>query len=109
VLLRAHYAGLRVDAPSLTQLSKYVLEYARHSVGIATALPPVAGVRTAITADYRSRVDGQQYWLVGGRLSRSMNRLEAFVEGSNLLNESYREVAGVPMPGRWMSVGVRIR
>ena len=42
-------------------------------------------------------------------LSRSLNRLEAFVEGSNLLNESYREVAGVPMPGRWMAVGVRVR
>jgi iron complex outermembrane receptor protein len=108
-LFRAHYAGLRVDAPSLNQLSKYVLEYARHSGGVSTALPLVGGLRLAVNAGYRSRVDGQQYWLVGGRLNRSVGRLDAFVEGSNLLNESYREVAGVPMPGRWLSVGVRVR
>lgn len=108
-LFRAHYAGLRVDAPSLNQFSKYVLEYARHSAGVSTALPLRGGLRLAINAGYRSRVDGQQYWLVGGRLNRSVGRLDAFVEGSNLLNESYREVAGVPMPGRWLSVGVRVR
>jgi outer membrane receptor protein involved in Fe transport len=54
-------------------------------------------------------VDGQQYWLVGARVSRTLGRLDAFVEGSNLLDETYREVAGVPMPGRWLSVGVRVR
>jgi iron complex outermembrane receptor protein len=108
-LLRAHYAGLSVDAPSLTTLSKYVLEFARHTVGVSTAVPVVAGVRMAINADFRSRVDGQQYWLVGGRLSRTVGRLDLHVEGSNLLDESYREVAGVPMPGRWISVGVRVR
>jgi iron complex outermembrane receptor protein len=107
--IRAHYAGLRVDAPRLTMLSKYVLEYARHTAGLSTTAPIGGGVRMAVNADYRSRVDGQQYWLVGGRLSRSIRRLEAFVEGSNLLNESYREVAGVLMPGRWISAGVAVR
>jgi iron complex outermembrane receptor protein len=108
-LVRMHYAGLHVDAPRLTQLSKYVLEYARHAVGVSTVAPVGGGVRVALNADYRRRVDGQQYWLVGARVSRTLGRLDAFVEGSNLLDETYREVAGVPMPGRWLSVGVRVR
>ena len=67
-----------------------------------------AGVRAALNADYRNRVDGQQYWLIGARLSRTMGKLDAFIEGSNLLDRSFHEVAGVPMPGRWLSVGLRI-
>ncbi len=107
-LLRLHYSGLRVDAPQLALLSKYVLEYARHSAGFSAATPLGAGVRGALNADYRNRVDGQQYWLIGARLSRTIGKFDAFIEGSNLLDQSYREVASVPMPGRWLSVGVRI-
>ena len=103
-----HYAGLRVDAPQLAVLSKYVLDYARHSGGVSASTPLGAGVRVSFNADFRSRVDGQQYWLIGARLSRSIRQFDAFIEGSNLLDRSYHEVAGVPMPGRWISVGLRI-
>lgn len=109
VLFRVHYAGLDVDAPALGMLSKYVLEFARHSAGVSASTPLGAGVSVAMNADFRSRADGQEYWLLGARVSRDFGRVAAFVEGSNLLDETYREIAGVPMPGRWMSVGVRVR
>jgi len=108
-MVRVHYAGLHVDAPRLAQLSKYVLEYAKHGVGVSVAASAGAGFSVAMTTDYRSRVDGQRYWLVGARLSHAVGQFDGFVEGSNLLNESYREIAGVPMPGRWLSVGLRTR
>jgi iron complex outermembrane receptor protein len=107
-VFRVHYAGLRVKAPALTVLSKYVLEYARHSAGLSTTAPVGAGIRVALNSDYRNRADGQEYWLVGARVSREFGRWAAFVEGSNLLDETYREIAGVPMPGRWLSVGIRV-
>jgi hypothetical protein len=31
------------------------------------------------------------------------------VDGTNLLNETYHEIAGVSMPGRWMTIGLTIR
>ena len=34
---------------------------------------------------------------------------DLFLDATNLLNESYTEVAGVPMPGRWLTAGVSIR
>ena len=108
-LVRVHYAGLRVDAPALNVLSKYVLEYARHSAGLSATTPVGAGVRVALNTDYRHRADGQKYWLVGAKVSRGFGRWDAFVEGSNLLDETYSEIAGVPMPGRWLSVGIEVR
>jgi len=54
-------------------------------------------------------VDGQQYVLVGGRVTRPLGRVAVFIEAANLLDETYREIAGVPMPGRTWSVGLRTR
>jgi iron complex outermembrane receptor protein len=106
--VRVYYAGLNVDAPSITAISKYVLEYARHQSGGSIALPVAAGVRAALRVDHRHRFDGQSYDLVSLRLSRQVRRANLFIDGSNLLNETYHEIAGVTMPGRWLSVGVSV-
>ena len=107
--LRLHYAGLNVDAPELTQMSKYVLEYARHQSGGSLTVPVIAGFRAAVNVDHRHRFDGQNYDLVGLRISRGFSRGDIYFDVANALDETYQEVAGVAMPGRWMSVGFRLR
>ena len=72
------------------------------------AAPLVAGLRVAVNVDRRHRQDGQVYDLVAARLSRTFGPADVFVDAANLLDESYVEVPGVEMPGRWISVGVRI-
>lgn len=108
-LVRVYYAGLSLDAPSLDMESRYVLEYARHQTGGSVVVPVGGGVRVAVNLDHRVRRDGQVYGLVGARVSRTFGRLDLFVDGSNLLNETYTEIAGVAMPGRWISGGITIR
>lgn len=108
-LVRASYTGLAVDAPELTGDSRYVLEYARHQTTVSLAGRVGAGVRGALNVDHYVRRDGQQYALVSARVSRAFGRLEVFVDGANMLDETYTEVAGVAMPGRWLSGGVTIR
>jgi iron complex outermembrane receptor protein len=108
-LLRAHVTLLDVDAPKLTMLSKYVLDYAPRSAGLSVALPLPGRLTLSALADGRDRFDGQQYVLLGARLTRPVGRVDVFVEGSNLLDETYREIGGVPMPGRWISAGIRLR
>jgi iron complex outermembrane receptor protein len=108
-LLRLYYSLLDVDAPALDVLSKYVLEYARHQSGGSIAAPVGAGVRLTVNVDHRHRLDGQSYQLVSARVSRPFGMLEVFVDGTNLLDEDYREIAGVVMPGRWITAGITIR
>ena len=107
--VRAYYGGLLVDAPSLALLSKYVLEYARHQSGLSVATPLLAGLRGALTLDYRDRFDGQTYVLGSLRVSRRIGRSDLFVDVRNLFNQHYREVAGVDLPGRWATLGVALR
>lgn len=108
-LVRLAYAGLDIDAPALDMQSRYVLEYATHQTSASIVVPIHAGVRAAINVDHRVRRDGQTYGLVGARVSRTFGRFDLHVDGTNLLDETYTEIAGVAMPGRWMSIGVTIR
>lgn len=108
-LVRAHYSWLDVDATKAAPISKYVLEYARQSAGLAASVPTGWQTQLAVTADARDRVDGQKYVLVGARLTRPVGRVDAYVEGTNLLDKTYREIAGVPMPGRTLGIGLRVR
>jgi outer membrane receptor protein involved in Fe transport len=71
---------------------------------------PIAGrVRVALRTDYRRRVNGAGAWLVGARVTQAIGRAELYVDGTNLLNETYVEVPGVAMPGRWITAGVCLR
>jgi iron complex outermembrane receptor protein len=107
--LRLYYAGLTVDAPGITAISKYVLEYARHQSGGSLSLPVTTALRVSVNVDHRHRVDGQSYDLVSLRLSRTLGRATAYVDGTNLFDETYHEIAGVDMPGRWLTIGLTLR
>jgi iron complex outermembrane recepter protein len=97
------YTGLDVRAAAVAQLSKYVLDYAPHSVTAAAMIPLPGAFRLAPRLEYkhRTRSTGDaSYALLDARLGRRFGAFELFVEGSNLLNASYEEIAFVPMPGR---------
>ena len=106
---RAYYAALDIETPSLDLLSKYVREYATDQAGGSVSVPVGPGFRASINLDYRKRLDGQEYTLAAMRVSYAVRRVTVYVDGSNLFDESYREVAGVDMPGRWLTVGFEIR
>jgi outer membrane receptor protein involved in Fe transport len=110
--VQAAYTGLAVEAASVTELSKYVLEYAPRGLAASGLLPLPGGVRLAPRVEYRrrSRAAGlQDYVLVDARLSRAVGRHAALVlQGANLLDASYEEITGVAMPGATMSVSLTV-
>lgn len=110
--LQVQYTGLDVDADEVTQLSKYVLDYAPHSLTAAASLALPARLHLSPRIEFRRRsrpgslsndvvLDAR----VGKRLGA---RFDLYVDGTNLLDDRYQEVAGVPMPGAAVSVGVAI-
>lgn len=109
-MVRAAYTRLDVDAPSLGLMSKYVLEYAKDSLAVSTAVSlGRTGVTLSANADMRRRLDGQKYTLLGARIAHGSRHATFFVDGSNLLDREYHEVAGVAMPGRWITAGITVR
>lgn len=109
IFAQVQYAYLNSTAGSVPFLSKYVLDFARHSYSAAFAVDLPADLTWGQRIDYRRRADGRSYWLVDCRLSRDFGPLRLFAEGTNLLNTHYQEIRPVDMPGRWLSAGLELR
>lgn len=108
VELGAQYAWLDTRAPGLDLLSKYVLDFARHSVAL-TGSAEAAGVRAGTRVDWKRRADGRSCWLLDARVTRSVGPVRLYVEGTNLLDADYQEVRGVATPGRAAFAGLELR
>jgi outer membrane cobalamin receptor len=107
------FTGVDLDAAAVTQLSKYVLDYAPRSFTAAGLLPLPGAFSIAPRIEYRRRsrpAGTSDYVLLDARISRRIGRLgDVFVEGSNLLDREYQEIAGVRMPGATVAVGLALR
>jgi iron complex outermembrane receptor protein len=101
------YTWLTTDAPALDVLSKYVLDYMRHSAA-ASASAGWHGATLGSRLELKRRVDGRQYWTLDARVGKPLGRLELFADATNLFDAKYQEIRGVDMPGRWVSVGLKV-
>jgi iron complex outermembrane receptor protein len=110
--VQADYTGLDLDASAVDQLSKYVLEYAPRAFTAAASVPLPWKLRVAPRLEYKRRTRpgvSQDYVLLDTRVGRTFGRQYAlFVEGTNLFDARYQEVAGVVMPGAAMTVSLSI-
>jgi iron complex outermembrane receptor protein len=61
------------------------------------------------SATYKIKLSGTNYTLIDAKLSRMFSNLNVFIQGTNLLNQSYEEIVGVPLPGRWLWGGLEYK
>jgi outer membrane cobalamin receptor len=106
------YTGLDLDAAAVNQLSKYLLDYAPRSLTASGLVPVGGGVRVAPRMEYRrrSRSSGtSQYVILDLRVARRLgSMLDLVVDGTNLFDRRYQEIAGVDMPGAAMTVSLAV-
>jgi len=89
--------------------SEYLLQYLRHQM--------IADIQNFWWLDinqtwdirYENRVNAEAYFLVDTQISRSIYDCELFLKATNLCNKSYYEVSGVPLPGRWITAGIKFK
>jgi hypothetical protein len=92
----------------LTQLSKYVADYARHSFAGSVAATIPRAVTLGLRSDCTRNIDGRSYCGVDLRARRPIGALELFVEAANVFDVRYQEIKGVDMAPRWLAAGVRV-
>ena len=102
------YTGLSSKASTLDLLSKYVLDYAPHSL-TASASGAWRALSAGSRLELRQRADGRRYCVVDLRVATPIGRAEVYADLANAFDTSYQEIRGVDMPGRWFKVGLRVR
>lgn len=107
--LAGRYSYTSLEAGSVDYMSKYVLDYARHSLSLSVAFPLPLKMKYMQKVEYKRRSDGRSYWLMDGVLQKQFYGFVAAVDCSNLLDIQYQEIRGVNMPGRWIAVSLKTR
>ena len=110
--VQAQFTEINLDAAPVDQLSKYVLDYAPHSFTAAGSLPLSRGFAVAPRVEYRyrSRSAGSlDYVLLDVRIAKRVTQMfELRVDGTNLLDQNYQEIAGVAMPGAALAISLAV-
>jgi iron complex outermembrane receptor protein len=102
------YAYITADADPVALLSKYVMDYARHRIAGTASLALAGAIDLGGRAGWTRRADGRDYALVDVRVAHPLRRVRVFLEGTNLLDQSYQAVRGVDMPGRAVRAGLEV-
>lgn len=100
-------AGANRDTVDLDLEYKYGTDYLRHklTIGLDHSLP--WSLRARWSGRYELRNGSTEgAVLLDGRLYLDMARFDAYVEGTNLLNTSYRDFGSIRGPGRVFRAGV---
>jgi vitamin B12 transporter len=102
------YLDSRIDRGQVYS-SRYAFVHPKHRVGIAADAFLPTSIHASSTLTYNVKLDNVRYTLLDARLSRVFDSLTLYIKGTNLLNESYEEIVGVPLPGRWLWAGAEYR
>jgi len=57
---------------------------------------------------FNERATGASYWIHDLRLSQKINRVTLYMDAQNIFNATYNEVGAVPLPSKWVNLGVKL-
>jgi vitamin B12 transporter len=89
--------------------TRYSLMHPRHQVSLTVIGSLPFNVRGSVGIIHKIKLTGIYYTLVDARFIKYFSMFDLYISGTNLLNQSYEEIAGVPLPGRWLWAGIDVR
>ncbi|MCD6320138.1 MAG: TonB-dependent receptor [Candidatus Desulfofervidaceae bacterium] len=113
-----HGHTLKLDYTYLNQTThpavetKYAGGYLKHKADLILISRWPWQINTSFVLSYQKRLGQTAYPLLDARVEKAIQhdhgQCHLFIEGKNLLDADYEDIAGVPMPGIWVWGGVKI-
>jgi iron complex outermembrane receptor protein len=108
LLVSYTYLDSRIDIGNAYS-SLYSFTHPRHQFNAVAAGTLLLSIHGTISTTHKIKLDGTNYTLVEAKVNKSFSHIHVFVQGTNLLNQSYAEIVDVPLPGRWLWAGVEFK
>ena len=89
-------------------LPKYGPISLKHFLNIAFDFDFLSG-KQRINFFFKKRPTRRGWLLTDLRLSTTIKDIEVFLDTTNIFNEEYEEIKGIPSPGRWIQAGLRVQ
>ncbi|WP_421945004.1 TonB-dependent receptor plug domain-containing protein [Pedobacter sp.] len=85
---------------------KYLISSLKHQV-TNTVDFRYANFSVLLATRFNQRMSGPSYWINDVRLSQSVNKFTFFLDAQNIFDTTYNEIGAIPLPSRWISLGVK--
>jgi iron complex outermembrane receptor protein len=112
------YTYCSINKLSENYYSKYSLDILKNKLAISINHKVVKQIKATWTAIYQERQGTyteypsglektyKPFITVDGKISYNFNNLEIYINGTNLFDTYYYDIANIPMPGRWVKGGI---
>ncbi len=87
--------------------SHYALENLKNQLVARINLGFLKHYNVGLTGRYDQRVNYKDYFIVDAKVAGQWGDFEVNITANNLTNITYIEAGAFPLPGRWMSVGLK--
>jgi vitamin B12 transporter len=87
--------------------SRYALETLRNQLSGTLNAGFYQVWSATLTARYCERINYKDYTVLDARLSFNQKHYNIYADGANLFNAKYIEAGAVPMPGTWLTLGIK--
>jgi iron complex outermembrane receptor protein len=87
--------------------TKYTIDALQHQAVASLNTVLWNNVQLGVTSRYQQRLNAIDYWLVDARIGYRIKEFLFYADGNNLLSTRYYESGAVPLPGRWLAMGIR--
>jgi len=101
------YTYLNSDKQSGEFESRYLLEYLQNQLIVSFGHNFWGGINLNWFLRYEDRLNVENHFLVDLKINKSIPNFDFYIKTTNLFNTSYNDIAGVPLPGRWVIGGIR--
>lgn len=104
------HATINDDIPAgetQKKLSQYALQNLRHQLCANANFEFFHMLNITVAARYQQRVSYTDYTLLDARISFTQKQFNIYADINNIGNVQYVEAGAVPMPGRWVTIGVK--
>ena len=100
------YLSPKIKGNDGFNFSKYAVESLRHQ-WVSTVNYRHHDFSALVAARYNERLTYKSYWITDVRLSYDFKKYQVFMDAQNIFDASYVEAGAVPMPGRWLTLGIQ--
>jgi vitamin B12 transporter len=89
--------------------SRYALESLRNQLSGTVNAGLYKVLDLTLTARYCERINYKSYTVMDARLNFKQKHYSIYADGANLFNVQYIESGAVPMPGTWLTLGLKVQ
>lgn len=109
ITINYQYLHINVSNQISDEISKYSLDYFKHQLILYGTFNFSKNLYMSPSIRYQSRFNFNDYTIASMRIGFNTKYASIYSDLDNMLNTEYLEANALPMPKRWISLGLRLK